>query len=501
MMRPTTPTLTASFLITAALALGCTGATLGENQPGADTYLEGSPGYDAVEDGRCAYTGDIATDPGSLRAWTMLSVHQEDCWDVGAEEAADSKVIYAAAPGEAEAGAMLDVSGYQDVRLLQPSAGLVVMAEAAADEGAPDQDTLFLLDPEDQSLVDQNTVDARYHGTRLAPSRRWIAAADNNLSPAPIHVLDPETSLEPTIIPHEGDWLEGMWLSQRDAFAAVIFDLAAETVRMAVWDLEGLGGLDQCDWQSPAVDVTVGEIGPDWSFSYTWIGVSPDDAAVVFPVVDSAAGQRALLVMDPATGEVRRVDDAAGPVGFTPDGGTIVSYRYTDETGEHDPVLLLIDAATLEVTEWPIPMQDGPSYFVTREGSAVVIASQWGGDTLVIYDLETGEYTRVGGPGLSLDLNEFVSRLGHGELWLLSDGLFRLDFVTPTLESIPLSFYPRALNILPQQDLLVMDDEVDPRLIFFEPETRAIHSEARFAEGAESAPELEELSAAFAQKR
>jgi len=480
-MRPT-PFLSCTLVLSALTALACTGATLGENEPGADVYMEGSPGYDAEEDGRCVYTGSIATDEGSTRAWAMVTEHAEDCWDVDSDDVAESKLIYAATPGVALAEPMLDVGGYEDVRLLQPSAGLLVMAE----EGGADN--LFLLDPEALELVDHQPVSARYHGTRLSPSRRWVAVADNNELFYPIHILDPETSLEPTVIPHGGDWLEGMWLSQSDRFAAVIFNLELATVRLVVWDMEGLDSLADCEWEAPLVSRTLTGFSPDWSFSFTWIGVAPDDGAVVFPMKD-AEGEHILLVMDPDSGALREVRDAAGPVGFTPDGGTIVSYRYDDDD---DPVLLLIDAATLAVTEWPIPMVDGPSYFVTREGGAVVIASSYGGDSLIVYDIETGGYTHLGGPGLSLDLNEFVSRMGHDELWLVSDGLFRLDFTELVLEPIGTDFFPRHINHLPEQDLLVLDDEVDPRLIFYDPDSRDVHSEARFDAPAERVGESPE---------
>jgi hypothetical protein len=132
----------------------------------------------------------------------------------------------------------------------------------------------------------------------------------------------------------------------------------------------------------------------------------------------------------------------------------------------------MVDADTLDTTLVELPMEGGPSYYVTREGNFVVVTNTAGTQTLLLYDVDNDQMTQL--QGLAIDLNEFVSRLGHGELWLVDEGLYRLDFLAGEHERISLSWQPDHINILRQRDLLVLDDNRRERLVFFDPDSLTV---------------------------
>ncbi len=442
--------LTYLSLMGVLAASGCTGLSLDESTPGGDTWLE---------------SGRIGVDPETESSFVMRAT--QSGWST-------KKTLWAVPP-EGEPSVVLDATGMNDLRVLFPDAGVLVMGEV---EG---HDRLKLFDRATLAQVASHDAGVRYHGTRMAPSRQWIAVADNTSAHAPIHVIDP-SDFSTRVIPHGGEWLEATWLRTRDALAAIVFyDQFTELAeaRLLVWsiaDLEASGFATDVEgmWAAPELDVTVPGVSGDFLFSFTWVGVAPNDAQIVFPVLADpgvAGGEwtHRLLVLDPVTQDVRTVEDARGPVGFTPDGATIVSYRYVDGT----PSLLLLDAETLDESVLPLPTYDvGPEFFVSHEGNFVVVASPVGGEKLVLYDVDNGIETELAGPGL--ELLDFASRAGHPEIWLVDAGLYRLDFTTAELESIPLGFVPDHVNYLPTRDLLVLGDAADGDLVFFDPVARVI---------------------------
>jgi hypothetical protein len=122
---------------------------------------------------------------------------------------------------------------------------------------------------------------------------------------------------------------------------------------------------------------------------------------------------------------------------------------------------------------------------VTGAGNVVVIApSLLESADLTLFDLDNGTLSRVGNS--RLHLREFVQREAQGELWMIENdssirygneaarqlGLFRFDFLRNLLEPIALDWQPRHINRLPRQDLLVLDDVTNRRLVFWDPATR-----------------------------
>jgi hypothetical protein len=427
-------------------AVACTGATLGENDPGADTYLE---------------YGAIAVDDRSDTCFVMQTSQTDGV---------ESKTLMAVHPDTETTRSIFDLTGRDDARILFPKSGVLVMSERNG------KDQLDLLDAQTFQLLESAPVDVRYHGTRMSPSRDYVVVADNTSEHAPIHVIDTAT-LTRQILPHDGEWLEAMWMNERDTLMAVVFyDIygAAPRARLLSWNVtelvaDAFARDDAGLWAHRVLDIEVPDVNPDMMFSYTWVGVSPDDRYAVFPVLgrdNSGVERHELLVLTTATGEIRRVESAKGPVGFTPDGSTIVSY--TEAVDSSDQNLLLINAETLNKDEQAIPIDGGITYFVSHEGNYVVVASNWGDQRLVLYDVDNDAVTEMAGPGIGL--NEFVSRLGHGELWLVDQqALFRLDLNAGDLDLVSTSFAPEHINILRNHDWLVMDDARSDRLVFFDP--------------------------------
>jgi hypothetical protein len=440
------------------LAMACTGLTQGERDPGGDTYLE---------------AGAIAVDDRTETVFVL----QTYC-DEPAEPTCpgiETKTVHVIDAEASTPRTGLDATGLRDLRILFPAGAVMLMGERSAA-----QEELRLLDPTTLEERVRTTVNARYHGTRMSPSRRWVAVGDNSVTGIPIHIIDTSTTALTThVLPHDGSWAEAMWLNQSDELMAIVFNSTIETARILSWSMQELVEKDFAldaegtYWADPTRDIEVPDTQRDLVFSYTWVGIAPDNSYAVFPVRQDSV--HVLLVLNLATGELRTVHDARGPVGFSPDSSTIVSYRYVDEGAGLRPQLLLVRTDTLDETALPIPFAQGPQFFVTREGHFVVVAASLGNEQLVLYDLDEGTMTELDGPAVGL--HEFVSRVGHGELWLVQNGLFRLDFYAPELEAIALDWTPAHINIQRTRDLLVMDDVDAPRLMFWSPEERAVTRE------------------------
>ncbi|MDH5493714.1 MAG: hypothetical protein OEY14_17300, partial [Myxococcales bacterium] len=366
-MRKTSSGWTLRGLMVVASACGalgaCTGHTLGENEPGADTWLE---------------NGSIAVEPVGEISFVLRK--EQLLADDGRTVLGERKTLFAIPPEGPAASIAADLSEHEDLRILFPEGALMVMGEQGG------VDILRTYDPETYAPIDVVSTSARYHGTRMSPSRRWVAVADNAQAAKPIHLIE-AGSLQILEIPHDGEWLEAMWLHGSDTLVAIVFyeiDQPTAYARVMIWDLPSVkagGFATDADgtWSLKLRDLRIDGVSRDLAFSFTWVGIAGDDSLVVFPVRQYdpalAAWGYALRVLDLDAGTLRSVGDAQGPVGFTPDSSTIVSYHYVDDgMGGTSPELLLIDAATLETTPMAIPWDGLPQYFVSHEGNYVVAA-------------------------------------------------------------------------------------------------------------------------------
>jgi hypothetical protein len=473
-MRVQTLAIAATLLTTA-----CTGFSLGENNAGGDTYLE---------------NGSLAVDDRTENSFILNNYTDK--------EQNETSLLRAIHPDTGLVSEVTDLTGRNDARILFPTSGVLVMSEKDS------KDELLLLDKDTFAEKQREPIDVRYHGTRMSPSRDWIAVADNtNPVTAPIHIIDSEI-LARRVIPHNGDWLEAMWKNQSDELFAIVFYNMTEDpnqpdqkpyARILSWSMaDVVAGQFEPDaegfWPNRKLDIQVPNVTGDFLFSFTWVGISPDDKWAAFPVRETDANtpeEYALIVLDTATGEIRMVPDAKGPVGFTPDSSTIVSY---DDKGsqngpdgktpddEVDQRLLLLDVATLEPDPQDVDISGGLSYFISRDGNFVVVASNWGDEQLVFYDLDNDTTSQMAGPAIGL--TEFVSRKGKNELWLVDEpsqagdpSLYKIDMNAGELSSIETGYDVQRINILPQHDWLVLSDVPEsgqvPRVHFFDPTSLA----------------------------
>lgn len=442
-----------------AFVSGCTGLSFGEKTPGSDVYLE---------------AGDIAVDDRTETSFVMQTATPTGSSDLNTPH---GSALFAIRPSTGAVSKVATMTDRSDARMLFPDNGVLLMSEI---NGA---DRLELFDKDTLAPLDSAQMTVRYHGTRMSPSRKYVAVADNTSDKAPIHIID-TASLEPHIIPHNGDWLEAMWMNKSDKLVAIVFydwDKPTAHGRVLSWSIQSvvdaqfqkdeLSGL----WPKPDLDIDLPGVTADLFFSFTWVGISPDDHYGVFPVrklesKDTTSYE--LVVVDMTTGAVRTVPDAKGPVGFTPDGSTIVSYKDILVGNQTTQSLLLINTETLAVDQEDVPINGGITYFISHDGAYVVVASSGGDQRLVLYDVEQDKQTQMAGPGIGLD--QFVSRAGKGELWLVDQqALFRLDLFKGDFETVKTDFAPEHINILPKRDQLVLDEAGSHTIRFWSPDTRA----------------------------
>ena len=510
------------YLALLALSLGpaCGGLSLGEKYAGGDTYLE---------------FGSIAVDDVSEDAFVL---------------AADGQ-LYGVDIDDGRAEALTDLRGLQDARMLFPEVGPMVMAQFG------DTERLQTFDRDTWLEVDNQVLPYRYHGTRMAPSRGWIAAVDNADPALPVHVLDP-SDLSVHAWPTNAAYIEAMWANNTDLLLSVIVrcvapegceevhdpddtgadsgtyetsgrdsapadssppsdsgddtggdsgsgDTGAEpyvslegyATEIVAWQLDASGNpFASGTWPAPTIDLTLPDTFADLTGSFTWITVSPDDHFAAFPLVDAtrygAPDAYDLVLVDLTDGTIRTVPGVRGPVGFTPDSSTLVGYSIVGTGEERVEDLVMVDLATLEPTYEGLAAPGELTYFVTHEGNYVVVVST-GDETrpILLVNLDDGTTTALG-EGVGLD--EFVSRPAANQLWLVENpDLWRLDLGTAKLEAQTLPFVADHINILPERDLLVLDDPEIEELYFVDPDdVTAVQSVALPLAGEEPPVEEEE---------
>lgn len=461
------------------LSVACTGLTFGENKPGGDTQLDPSGGemeYNA--DLGTLYqhaVGDPAVERDEDRVWV---VHTETLITgvngaVGTSGKTTSRSHLATVQPDGTATNILETTNTRDVRIVFPRDDrALVMAEKDGNE------RLALVDTNQGTKLRSKSTKYRYWGTRTSPSGKFLVVCDNNAKP----IVDPVTKAEKTVCPlHLIDTdtldkaenaiggaggIEAMWNHKGDQLLALTVDEATTNhpvARIHRWDVASLDG-----WKAPALTVDIPGYRWDFLFSFTWIATSPDDRWAVFPLVNATTKAYELVVLDQQDGSTRIVP-GKGPVGFTPDSSTIVSYGDSDDGA----LLYLIDVATLAVRTELTPIKGFLSYFVTWSGNYIVVASSLGSEGLHIYDPQTGEATKVN--GAAIDLNDFVTRPGRDQLWLESNaGLYRLALDKAVLQKMPLGFDVGGINILPVKDLLALTKDKAAEVVFYDMETEAV---------------------------
>lgn len=435
----------------------CTGLSLGENTPGGDNWVDPPPAAEGQHT-----VGAIAVEPDEDQLWV---VHEEQVGGV---------VRAALAAIDPETGAtqdVADVSGATDRRVMFASADrMLLMAQQGGTE------SLTLFDTTTRRPIAATTKPTWYWGTRTAPSGRAVVVADNADAKAPLHLIDLAT-LAHQVLPHDGDDIEAMWNHAGDVLLAVSVKLLPDgtpTAKLLRYDLTAHDFA--APLPSPSIVWQLDGYGWDGLFSFTWIGISPDDHWAVFPLIKHTPGtpatqEHVLLVLDQTTGHVT-LAPGRGPVGFTRDSARIISYgtrAVDEETSVED--LWLIDPATRERTTVQT-MFGLLSFAPLRQSDHVLVSTALFEDVpLGILDTTTLTLRETSLRGASL--RNYVTRSGHA--WLITGGALQdVDVATGSVTRVSTIRPPGSINIRPSKDQAIITATDEPRLYRYDMITRRL---------------------------
>lgn len=165
---------------------------------------------------------------------------------------------------------------------------------------------------------------------------------------------------------------------------------------------------------------------------------------------------RTFSLFDAATGSLRETG-MNGPVVFVND--VLVGHFLDFEPGDGDGsssqscIQYVHPSYPTDVSYVCLPTSEGVTYYVTEDG--YVVASGYSSLYVVYGDQYEPEYEEI--PGVSLLDGKFVERIGHAEIWFVSqEDLYVLAPSVPSVVGADLSFAVEDLNILPSQDQLAL---------------------------------------------
>jgi hypothetical protein len=255
------------------------------------------------------------------------------------------------------------------------------------------------------------------------------------------------------------------------------------------------------------VDITPGEDAVLVTLSHAWLeGGTPETHIVSIPLqapeqasetikvpncsselIIDPSGARAFLA--PTTCEqdpISIIDLAAkqfvknlpgfGPVSIAPKGELVVGFLDLDNIDESlfdDPEdipegaqyhLMFIDPSDMSYDFLEVG-DELPRYAPTPDGRALLVdPAGWFDDGRVrILDIDNRTLSPTAGPGVSLD--EFVLFGDSSRAFLLDDGLYDLKIPEKTIDTVPITFTPSALNLTPDDaNLLLRENDQEKGL-------------------------------------
>lgn len=207
----------------------------------------------------------------------------------------------------------------------------------------------------------------------------------------------------------------------------------------------------------------------------TWaIRLSPDERLAAVSGRDDA-GRGVTHVIDLDTGALFGTFPCEGPVGFGPDGETMVGFARTDDGRASALVVTDLASGVSETTPYGFA---NPVYWLSPSGRRVVVYP-FAGSGLVMTDLDTLESSAVGG-GDDVALTEFsVSPDGDFVYLVYDGGLWLLDLETAEVSALaPASRGYDDINILPGGDTLVLSRAGGTRFELFDLVTATVAASA-----------------------
>lgn len=425
-----------------------------------------------------------------------------------------TRLVYAIDPDSGSASLLADVSDTESLSLLFPENSVMLLGVR---DGQP---YVRQYDPNTLALFHEQAINVPYPSFGVSMGTSYLGFTDwpvwddagELTTQGSISLLDTATtqvheiqlgSCYPAIeIPGDPDRLVAILSCEGEEVEAEPF------IRVITWSLESLEtsgfSLDEAGLFAGATsDITLDGVSPDWRLLLGQFDVSPDHQFAVLPVLrevvsdtgsDGGEGDsneeegeqstqviHELKIVNLISGAVNTIENAYGPVGFTPDGTTIVSYTHVEvenDSGEIEELdaLLLIDTTSFATETVNSPTEGELQYYVTREGNFVVIdsvestsysAEESTEAPLIVYDIDSGSMVEIADATVSL--SNFISRTGYRELWLVDEGLYRLDYEAASLDAFDLGFTPANIRYLSKRDRLVLSEANSSTIRFVNP--------------------------------
>lgn len=480
-MTRQTALLACAFGTQLLFTLACYGgASLNGNDAGSDGWLDHTPApniesNDLQGDGRCDWLGRPFVSRSVENAFALLYTDLDS--DCGGANVAHRKMVFAIHP-DAPPEALIDVSGQEDVRLLDTAAGLLLMGEAEDATGF--DESLWLLDHETLEVLAESSSDLRLWGTRTSPTRQWVMAADNddNLQ---LSILDPR-DLSVTSLDDGAVWVEGQWMPHSDRLATIHFD-TMDHARLEVRDFSD--GLPD----APVFQAEITGYSFNWAFELTWVGISDDERYIAYPVTEAASSTAVVLVLDLQTGEITPIEGISGPVRFTPD-NTLIGWSTVGEGSQ----VILADSLTQETTEVDLSFHI-PEFVMSPSGSSLLIADAMNEEQMIVYDIDHD--TTIVLP-FAASLQAYTTR--HNAVWMVEDGnLLEIQLETADTRTLDLPNPLRHVVWMPESDLLYADEVHAPTALFLDPVTGDVMASHQVTIG--SAPALDLSVARLREER
>lgn len=524
------PTLSSLLSLSLMLAVGaaCTSSG-GPDRDGGFVDADNSPFDDDVyaqpedevepedfvesEDGSFAtahVNGNLQVSPDT--EWTFL--YQDRYIRENNKSKRDQRILYAVPDPEAlQDGAWvmriqkLDPTD-ENLRIIFPKGHILTMGQPRGEN----YEELALYDVHSLQQVWTARTTGNFTETRLSPSRRYLSVASIHGDKRSIQIIDIERQRLLKLPYETSGQIEASWLPGRDDLIVTLEENA--NLRVLSWAINESFKFSETDndgkfWARPLLDLKILDHSLNKWLSHSAIGRSPDGRYVAFPVrgevedtsllVEEGSRRKEyrqsykIALLDTQTTNVRMIEDAMGPVAFTPDSSTLVAYhidesrstapaydpsakRYPDDPEDiSTQPLLLFDVETLEERREDFRFYGLLSFFVTASGDRIVVTSNnTDYDELHLYDMESGRSTTS---GQGLELKEFVDRSSASELWLLDQGLWRVDYENAVQEKIELDWEPDHISILPQHDYIVLDQPREQKIHFIDPATAELAAE------------------------
>ena len=205
------------------------------------------------------------------------------------------------------------------------------------------------------------------------------------------------------------------------------------------------------------------------------LAITPDGKHALLAPPDCRPPERRrhdpVSVIDLEHGEFVRNLPGFGPVALAEGGTLAVAFmdrEAIDESLFDDPAqiptegpryrLMLIDTASLSFET--IELGDElPRYAVAPDGQLLLVDSPkiWDDGRIRLLDTKTRELSQLAGPGL--DLDNYVMTRDSTQVFLLSDGLFRISLPERRAYAEPITFTPTRINITPDDRRLVLRED------------------------------------------